>query len=132
MFWKVPRKGNADLSRCIRAATDSTLASEMEGNVLPPIHLVYGNISADLSYFFISEKAFYKNIAFPFPVARLLLFPALVCSPCRRLHTNVAHMHKLVWLRLGWAARMPLGGPARAVLLAGLARPWWLALAQFQ
>lgn len=69
LFWKVPRKGNLDLSRCFGAATNSTLASELEGNVLPPVHLVSGNISADLPYFFISEKAFNKNIAFPFPVA---------------------------------------------------------------
>lgn len=34
----------------------SILASVSEGFVLPPIHLVCGNISADLSYFFISEK----------------------------------------------------------------------------
>lgn len=41
---------------CLRRATDSILASASEGFVLPPIHLVCGNPSADLSYLFISEK----------------------------------------------------------------------------
>lgn len=39
-----------------RRTTHSILASASEGFVLPPIHLVCGNISADSSYFFISEK----------------------------------------------------------------------------
>lgn len=47
--------------------TNSALASETEGLVFPLVHLVCGNICADLSYFFISEKPLRTTLFFLLP-----------------------------------------------------------------
>lgn len=85
---------------CLRTATDSALTSEKEGLVLLLVHLVCGNIFADLSYLFISEKHLTTTLLFLLPW--LDSFLSVVSSWCWESVAvdNSPCLHRL--LRLEW------------------------------